>query len=92
MGHYICRRQLCQLADVAAVAAADVAADVAAAMWRTLLLRRWVRLSTLECIKHNATSAAYFRSECVGALKSHCVSKQLTHFVMNRPRTTTAKY
>jgi len=40
MGHYICRRQLCQLADVAAVAAAAVAADVAAAMWRTLLLRR----------------------------------------------------
>jgi len=45
MGHYICRRQLCQLADVAAaaaadVAAADVAAAVAAAMWRMLLLRR----------------------------------------------------
>lgn len=29
MGHYICRRQLCQLADVAAVAVADVAADAA---------------------------------------------------------------
>jgi len=46
MGHYICRRQLCQLADVAAaaadVAAADVAAAIAAAaaMWRMLLLRR----------------------------------------------------